>query len=112
MVINEALNYYFSCNGDISLDEAFLGEKHKKTTSLAYKKHKMFKYQYFASLARMERRKSGNEKLSLEDLMFKLIQETDPNAMKSLGFDPDIDIETFMRGYRRWKKELGDGKYE
>lgn len=40
MVLGDALRLYFSGGGKFSLDEVLFGEKHKKTSSFAYKKHK------------------------------------------------------------------------
>lgn len=108
VVIGKALENYFTSNGSMSLDDALFGEKHKKTNSLSYKKHKINKYLMFHFFIK----KSENSKLSLEKILSNIIDEADPITMRILGFDSNIDMDTFMRGYRRWKKELREGKYE
>lgn len=112
MIIGDALRLYFSGAGQLSLDEIFFGEKHKKTTSFAYRKHKRFKYQFFEMHVNFSRRNEDTSNLSLEAVMLKVIEETNPSTMAMLGFDPDIDIDTFLRGYRRWKRDVKEGKYD
>lgn len=112
MVLADALRLYFSGSGNLSLDEILFGEKHKKTSSFAYKKHKKFKYQFFKMHLDLNRRKEGNSNLSLEAAMLKVLEETNPATLAMLGFDPDVDIDTFLRGYRRWKQDIKEGKYD
>jgi len=114
MIIEEGFETYFNLNGLMPLDEVFFGKKHKKTTSPAYKKHKYFKYSFFDTHVHFNKRKKGSDRLSLEQLMLEAIEETDPMtmAMAMLGFDPNIDIDTFLSGYRRWKKDVRDGKFD
>lgn len=112
MVLSDALRVYFSGAGQISLDEIIFGEKHKKTSSFAYKKHKKFKYQFFEMHLNFNRRKESTSNLSLEAEMLKVFEETNPTTLAMLGFDPDVDIDTFLRGYRRWKQDIKEGKYD
>ena len=58
------------------------------------------------------RRNEDTSNLSLEAVMLKVIEETNPSTMAMLGFDPDVDIDTFLRGYRRWKQDVKEGKYD
>lgn len=112
MVLGDALRLYFASAGQFSLDEVLFGEKHKKTSSFAYKKHKKFKYHFFDTHINLSRRKKGNSDQSLEAVMLKVLEETNPVTMAMLGFDPDVDIDTFLRGYRRWKQDIKEGKYD
>lgn len=112
MVFGEAIREYLNKCGEISLDEAFFGESYKKTKSFSYKKHKKFKYLYFDLHVRLKKDLEKNKHLSLEALMLEAIEDTNPLTMKLLGFEPDIDVDTFLRGYRRWKQDIREGKYE
>lgn len=112
MVLGDALRLYFAGAGQFSLDEILFGEKHKKTSSFAYKKYKKFRYQFFDIHVNLSRRKEGNSDQSLEAVMLKVLEETNPVTMAMLGFDPDVDIDTFLRGYRRWKQDIKKGKYD
>jgi hypothetical protein len=112
IVIGTAIERYLSYKGEKSLDEVFFGEKYQKTKSFAYKKHKKSKYHYFHFFTNLENSKKDNPNISFEDQMAQAIESTDPMTMELLGFDPDIDIDTFLRGYRRWKKDLKERKYD
>ena len=69
MIIADAFRLYFSASGSISLDEVFFGERHKKTNSLAYKKHKKFKYQFFHFYVNRSKLKGESTQMSLETIM-------------------------------------------
>ena len=112
MVLGDALRLYFAGAGQFSLDEVLFGDKHKKTTSFAYKNHKKFRYQFFDTHVKLSIRKEGGSNQSLETVMLKALEETNPVTMSMLGFDPDVDIDTFLRGYRRWKQDVKEGKYD
>ncbi len=112
MVLGDALRFYFAGAGQFSLDEVLFGEKHKKTSSLAYKEHKKFKYQFFDTHVNFSRQKEGSSNPSLEAVMLKVLEQTNPLTMAMLGFDPEVDIDTFLRGYRRWKQDIKEGRYD
>ena len=112
LIFGIAIERYFDSNGNISLDEAFFGEKHQKTKSLAYKKHKKRKYMFFDFYVRNKQAKNKDSKLSLEEHVSNLLEDTHPFTLIASGFSPDVDVDTFLRGYRRWKKELREGKYK
>lgn len=84
----------------------------KKPLALLTKSIKKFKYQFFDTHVNLIRRKEGNSDQSLEAVMLKVLEETNPMTMAMLGFDPDVDIDTFLRGYRRWKQDIKKGKYD
>lgn len=112
MVLGDALRLYFAGAGQFSLDEVLFGDKHKKTSSFAYKKYKKFKYQFFDTHVNFSRRKEDGSNQSLEAVMLKVLEETNSVTMAMLRFDPEVDIDAFLRGYRRWKQDIKEGKYD
>ena len=78
---------YFNSRGDKSLDEAFFGTKHKKYGSLSYKQD--YSLRYFA----FEWFIFKGEFTSLDDAAEEFLK---PIA-------EEIDQDTFLRNYRRWK---------
>ena len=82
-------NIYLESNGDISLDQAFLGSTHSKYKSLSYKQ------QYALRYAEFERFVYKGEFKSLDDAAEEFLK---PIA-------EEIDQDTFLRNYRRWKSK-------
>ena len=78
---------YFNSRGDKSLDEAFFGTKHKKYGSLSYKQDYSLRYSAFAWFI------FKGEFTSLDDAAEEFLK---PIA-------EEIDQDTFLRNYRRWK---------
>lgn len=72
----------------------------------------MIKLHLLLESKRLKKDLEKNKHLSLEALMLEAIEDTNPLTMKLLGFEPDIDVDTFLRGYRRWKQDIREGKYE
>jgi len=78
---------YFNSRGDKSLDEAFFGTKHKKYGSLSYKQDYSLRYSAFEWFI------FKGEFTSLDDAAEEFLK---PIA-------EEIDQDTFLRNYRRWK---------
>lgn len=94
---------YERAEGDLSLDEAFFGHKHKKRKSLAYKEGKKQKYFVFHSLwASGMRRRVDGDLNSLE----KLAEDYLGSVFAVRDWEDDMDVDSFLRGYRRWVKEM------
>ena len=94
---------YLASGGDISLDEAFFGRPHKKYESYAFHRKHIWKFAAFHNLyviiekAHLE--KAGQSKISLESLAEQYLKDHF-GSVDNAG----IDIEAFLRDYRRWKK--------
>lgn len=112
LLLLDALQMYFGSKGEFSLDEILFGEKYKKTSSQSYKKHKEYRYKFFEMSLKLSplTEKAELEGKSVEARMLKILENTPPATLEYFGFDPDIEIDTFMRGYRRWKKDNKDKK--
>ena len=78
---------YFNSRGDKSLDEAVFGTKHKKYGSLSYKQDYSLRYSAFEWFI------FKGEFTSLDDAAEEFLK---PIA-------EEIDQDTFLRNYRRWK---------
>ncbi|MAL95625.1 MAG: hypothetical protein CME40_11160 [Haliea sp.] len=105
ILIQRCFQKYLAMGGDISLDEAFFGEPYKKRTSFAYRRHQIWRYAAFHNLEVVlhqgHLQQTGQPKKSLEQLA--------EDYLSSLfsGDDAGIDVDTFLRGYRRWKRDHG-----
>jgi len=111
IMMARAIEKYFDSAGDKSFDEVFFGDKHQKTKSFAYKKHRKRKYMFFEWSISM-RGDKGKTEQSLEDQVSEFIEENNPITLALNGINPSVDVDTFLRGYRRWKQEMKQGKYD
>ena len=96
LIMAEAMQTYLQGNGDISLDEAFFGRKHKKNTSYAMSFGSNHRLMQKVSLW-IAAHKIGNNKTSQLNVVTKLLQE--------FGDDYDTDPETLLRSWRRWRRQ-------
>lgn len=109
MAIQLCFHKYLASGGDISLDEAFFGTAHKKRDSYAYQKNHKWKFGIFHNLYVVLRQrsleKSGEPCKSMEALAEEYLTDLF-SSVEHAG----IDIDTFLRGYRRWKNHYKMGK--
>lgn len=103
IVIQRCFQEYLDARGDISLDEAFFGEPYKKRESLAYKRGRGFEYSlfhnFFVNSPQRHQAEADSQKKSLE----LLAEEYFDYFVGDLA--GEFDLQTFLRGYRRWKEE-------
>lgn len=104
IAIAQCFRTYFGGNGNLSLDECFFGEPHKKTSSPAYIKNKQWSYSTFHDLfvtdSSVEENKSGvKQRNSLEE-----DGEYYLNHFYGSEYAKIVDLDSFLRGYRRWKE--------
>ena len=96
LAVSACVRKYFAAGGDISLDEAFFGKPHKKYGSAADEQCRRDRYIGFQLFCKLD---EGPEKpkRSLSQLAedYLLIEVQGAEAM---------DVESFLRGYRRWKE--------
>lgn len=102
-VIQLCFQKYLASAGDISLDEAFFGAPHKKRESYAYRKNHIWRFQSFHALQVVLHQKH----LKATEQPKKSLEQLAEEHLSSLfsGDDAGIDVDTFLRGYRRWKQE-------
>ena len=103
LALYQCFDRYINAEGDLSLDEAFFCHKHKKRKSLAYKEAKLSKYFVFHKLWANGLRLRGDSGLnSLE----KIAEDYLGSLFANRDWEDDMDVDSFLRGYRRWVKEL------
>ena len=94
LAICDALNRYLMCNGALSLDEAFFGAPHVKNTSYGMAKgtnaEKMGAFSFLADIEKLSAKPRSQVQIA-EDLL--------ANANGN-----EIDPESFLRAWRRWRK--------
>ena len=116
LVINDQYNHYLENGGSVSLEEAFFGNpkgrgayaarrsKHSDSLYAAFfKAHKLYKSQasqgeFLSFIA--SRKHLG----TLLDGMLVDGKEVISNPLYGITKREDFDLESFLRGYRRWKK--------
>lgn len=104
LIIEQCFRKYLSSGGDISLDEAFFGEPYKKRDSYAYRKSHVRRYRFFHTFYDVLYKKglkAGRPKKSLEDRAEEYLSSIFSRE------DDYMDVDTFLRGYRRWKRDYG-----
>ena len=88
---------YLDAEGEISLDEAFFGQKHKKKTSTAFRHSRNKKFMVFASLwLNMIGKTFSSQEEAAEDFLND----------KYFGNDNYGDVDTFLRDFRRYRESL------
>jgi hypothetical protein len=93
-LINGALCRYLAANGDLSMDEAFFGRKHKK--------HLSYAFTYGAYTQRM---KAFSTFLEISKIKDKRVSQVDiAEEFLTWSRSDDTDPETFLRRWRRWRK--------
>ena len=94
LAISHALQRYLACNGTLSLDESFFGVKHTKNTSYAMAKGtnqlRMHAFSLEVSLEKNKDRSKSQVQIAEEFI--------------ASSNDHEIDAETFLRAWRRWRK--------
>ena len=93
-LINDAFRRYLAANGDLSLDEGFLGSPHKK--------HSSYAFIYGSSTERM---KAFSTFLEISKIIDKRASQVDvAEDFLKHGKDDETDPETFLRLWRRWRQ--------
>lgn len=93
-LIDRAFSRYLTANGDLSLDEAFLGSPHKK--------HSSYAFIYGSSTERM---KAFSTFLEISKIIDKRASQVDvAEEFLKHGKDDETDPETFLRLWRRWRQ--------
>ena len=94
LCIAEGFDRYLHAGGKLSLDEAFFGEKHKQRVSFAKFKSQLKTYGFFD----VEVQLNDEANFSVEKLAERYI------STLSMPENQKPDVESYLRGYRRWKK--------
>lgn len=102
--ILRCFDLYFAYGGHKSLDEIFFGEPHKKKSSAAFSKAQWLKYKSFHIFYA-----SGHEALDQGSLKGKsLVDKAEIFLSCYTTKGSEVDPETFLKGYRRWLKKIGN----
>lgn len=109
LAVSCCIKQYLNSGGNISLDEAFFGKSHKKTDSFAYAHHKEYnKYGVFHlrwAKSDCVYKANGFTDISSLPLETRAEQFLDETFGKD-AWTEEIDLESFLRGYRRWVNDM------
>ena len=117
LIIADSLKIYFESNGSKELSEILFPKSRQKLGNFSAQMHKNKKFANFHSLY------TRQEKISLEKFaesyfhcksytLFGFTEELyehlgiENKAIVNENYDPDLDIDNFLREYRRWKKKI------
>lgn len=102
---------YFEADGDLSLEQVFFGTPKRKSGIYANRALRENRYLVFHDTVLRTRglySAAGKEQPSIESLAETFIEsdhlffcDEEDEIEETL---PEIDIDSFLRGYRRWKK--------
>ena len=95
LLLHNALERYLQANGDLSLDEAFFGEPHKKNSSYA-----------MAWGSKHEQMMAVSTHIALSKISLKKMTrlEAVESMLSDFYQDFDTDPESLLRAWRRWRK--------
>ena len=82
-------NTYLESKGDISLDQAFLGITHSKYKSISFKQQSALKYAEFDRF--------------VYNGQFKSLDDAAELFLSNISYE--IDQDSYLRDYRRWKRK-------
>lgn len=99
--VARAFARYVQAEGARSLDECFFGQTHRQRTSIAYKENLHGRYMSFHVMYAVSEKR--DESVSLEKLAEQYLQ-TDWGRRQHA----EAEVDSFLRGYRRWLKKVGD----
>ncbi len=116
--INEAFHIYMAAGGKLELEDVFFGPRTRGVGNYSARCHKKNNYKHFdfyvrigGDLRLMEDEESfrSHQKKSLEDKAEEyLAYGMNPYVAKRMGvqanYESGIDPESYLRGYRRWKR--------
>jgi len=110
--VAKALQMYFLAGGDLSLEDVFFGKPVQKKGNFSKRRGRDLLYQAFHVEFKIETHR--HQYLGLKRPTMANIADTvlvDLERRGEFVIEPDFDMETFLRGYRDWRKaniELAD----
>lgn len=110
-VIAHQFNRYMVAGGELTLEEAFFGSQKRRGSYANRKKKENLLYSQFHLIANIAEYKNMSQHEILEDVLENPDSKNDFISRKAFieeykASDPDYD--TFLKGYRRWKKARTD----
>jgi hypothetical protein len=100
LCLQSCFQIYFNSKGTKSLDEIFFGAPHKKLSSPSYlqaNRSKYFTFKFFFE--------NVDSCLDIDLKGKSLVERAEAYLNSSFSEENNDDPETFLRGYRRWRKE-------
>lgn len=105
MVLDEMFRSYDLFFGELTLEEVFFGKPVKGQGTYAARRYtgRRRKFSYVNFTNWMKKNTDVVSKLSVPKLAERYL--TDPNVLKSQPSLEKVEVDSFVRQYRRWKKE-------
>ena len=100
-------NTYTESRGDLSLDEAFFGRKHNKRHSIPYRNLEGIEYSDFHYRVKLNNHEPKEYRATIRALAENHLLYK--NQLRVAAGDEEIDVESFLKGYRRWKERQSSG---
>lgn len=113
--IVDAFKIYLISGGRLSLEEAMFGPAKKGVGNFAarkWKKKNYARFEIFITFTRASKNREGKPKVNLEELAEEYIKNTyEMNTFDKDNLNSEYeeeDVDSFLRGFRRWKKKSSD----
>ncbi|MFQ3246467.1 MAG: hypothetical protein ACI9SP_003119 [Arenicella sp.] len=105
MVIVNQFKWYMENGGSVSLEEAFFGSPRGRGVYASRKLYENYSYAFFHQQYSQTR-----NSMSQADLVEYLVdkpkgKDSEYNPLSDFQNHPDFNVESFLKGYRRWKSE-------
>lgn len=105
IAITNCFTHYLIMHGEVSLDEAFFSKKHVYRTSASYLRNKENKYSLFKYIFIEKNDIPAHlENASLTECAICFLN----SIYGESGWGDKLDVESFLRGFRRWRNENPD----
>jgi hypothetical protein len=103
--IAKAFELYFTAAGELSLEEVFFGKPKRKSGNFASRSNRELRYLFFHDTVRREMAyaKHSGKKYSIIDQANHFLTYEHMDEDGNIGY---FDVDTFLRGYRRWRKSF------
>ena len=100
-------NTYTLSRGDLSLDEAFFESKHNKRHSIPYRNVEGVEYSQFHYRVELNNLEPKEYRYTVQALAKSALLYR--NQLRVAAGEEEIDVESFLKGYRRWRSNQSSG---
>ncbi len=100
----KSFDLYFTAAGELSLEEVFFGPPKQRAGNFAGRSVQEHRYLVFHDIVRREGWEPPERKLTMNKLAEKFLTYEHMDDDGNVGH---FDVDTFLRGYRRWRKDSG-----
>lgn len=102
LALNEAFQTYFSAKGSLQIEDVLFGKPKRGVGNYAVRRSAEIGAGLYGNFSIFKNIEAKDETLTQAAESFLKRENT---IHKTIGIHFEIDVDTFLRGYRRWKKD-------